>query len=421
VTRPKWKDPNLMLVLLTVLSLVVLGVPLLLILAWINRFLRLFPPRPVPCSAAELPRALVVLAIRGADPSLAHCLDGLLNQDYPRFDIRIVIDSAEDPAWQVVRRALAGRRQINVDVCTLEDRQATCSLKLSALVQALRDLDDACEVVVLIDADVIPHREWLRDLVAPLANPRVGATTGVRWYVPEGTRWGTLVRHLWNTTAAVVMHALRIPWGGSLAFRADVLRNSDTLDRWSLSLFEDTGFQRVIRSLGLRLRVVPAATMINRESTDLGSCFRFIRRQLLNTRLYHPRWPVIFVHGLAFTLSPLLALGVLTAALLLGHWTEAALLAGGLGVAAALLAAALVRLERQVRGPDVPLPSPKTVAAIPLALGVYLAGLLWAALMRRVDWRGITYEFRGPWDVRLVDYQPYRPAGASADRTASLI
>jgi hypothetical protein len=58
---------------------------------------------------------------------------------------------------------------------------------------------------------------------------------------------------------------------------------------------------------------------------------------------------------------------------------------------------------------------------VPLAHLVYLASLVSAALLRKVDWRGITYEFRGPWDVRMVRYRPYEPAGKASGGSASLV
>src|SRR5262249_12282119 len=141
------------------------------------------------------PRVAVVLPVRGADPSLPACLDGLLRQDYPRYDVRVVVDSPTDPAWAAVRGALAAGHPADVRVSVLEERLPTCSLKLSALVQAVGGLDDSYPVVALVDADVVPHAGWLRDLVAPLRDPAVGAATGVRWFAPEGSGWGELVRY----------------------------------------------------------------------------------------------------------------------------------------------------------------------------------------------------------------------------------
>jgi cellulose synthase/poly-beta-1,6-N-acetylglucosamine synthase-like glycosyltransferase len=158
------------------------------------------------------------------------------------------------------------------------------------LLQAIGTLDKSCEVVALIDADVIPYETWLRDLVRPLMDPKVGATTGIRWFTAKTMTWGTLVRYVWNAAASVQMYALHIPWGGSLALRADVFRRSDLLQKWGVSLWEDTGSYRTIRELGLQLRFVPAATMINRETTDLRSCFKFIRRQMLLWLLGTGQW-----------------------------------------------------------------------------------------------------------------------------------
>ena len=47
----------------------------------------------------DCPKAAVVLCLRGTDPFLEDCLRAVLNQDYPQYEIRIVVDSRQDPAW----------------------------------------------------------------------------------------------------------------------------------------------------------------------------------------------------------------------------------------------------------------------------------------------------------------------------------
>jgi len=44
----------------------------------------------------QCPKAAVVLCLRGKDPFLADCLRALLTQDYPCFDVRIVVDANDD-------------------------------------------------------------------------------------------------------------------------------------------------------------------------------------------------------------------------------------------------------------------------------------------------------------------------------------
>lgn len=414
-----------MLITLTLVGLALLGAVLAPLLCWAVRFSALYPPpTSVTDDETDLPRVAVLLAVRGADPSLPACLEGLLTQNYPDYELRIIIDSRSDPAWEIVTATLAHYPAAAAHVEALAVRQ-TCSLKLSALVQALGGLDDSFGAVALIDADVVPHCDWLRDLVTPLSDPAVGATTGIRWYAPTAS-WGSRVRHLWNGAAVVVMLAFRIPWGGSLAFRTDAIGDAGLAERWGRRLFEDTDFARVIAERGRRLRFVPAATMLNRESTDLASAFRFIRRQLLNARLYHPSWPFVLVHGLGLSLAPLLALALFGIAFAFEEPAAALMLAAGLAVYAAGMGAALWWVERSVRRlaryREEPYPSLgwRTWAAVPLTQAVYLAGLCFACRARRVEWRGVTYEFRGPQDVRLVQYLPYQPATA-ADPGASLV
>lgn len=114
----------------------------------------------------------------------------------------------------------------------MRDRPETCSLKNASLIQAYRGLEPEVEVVATIDADCTPHRTQLRELVAPLVDPQVGAATGDRWYMPEDAAWGGLIRYLWNAAAVVPMYWHRIAWGGTLAMRADFVRGTITAIAW---------------------------------------------------------------------------------------------------------------------------------------------------------------------------------------------
>ena len=165
----------------------------------------------------------------------------------------------------------------------------------------------------------------------------------------EDSHLGIPPRYVWNAAASVQMNALHIPWGGSLALRADVFRRSDLLQKWGLSLWEDTGSYRTIRDLGLRLQFVPAATMINQETTDLRSCFRFIRRQMLNVRLYHESWPTILTHGISSALALTTTLLFAGIALAAGNGQAAALLLAGLVLYGVGLGLGLIWVECHIQ------------------------------------------------------------------------
>ena len=89
----------------------------------------LFQPKPVVLEDALCPKAAVLLSVRGNDPFLVDCMESLLRQDYPTFDIRIVVDHETDPAWSVIQDVVARNKPSNVTISVLGEKFGTCTLK----------------------------------------------------------------------------------------------------------------------------------------------------------------------------------------------------------------------------------------------------------------------------------------------------
>jgi len=367
-----------------------------------------------------LPKTLVVLPLRGADPSLPDCLRGIATQDYPNYRLRIVLDHRKDPAAAVVERVLADLAAEDVEVIVLSERHETCSLKCSAIHQATEDLDDDVEVVATIDADITPHRTWLRELVAPLENEKVGAAMGNRWYAATEGKLGSLVCYLWNAPVVVSMVFTGVPWGGSLAVRSSILRSTDLRQRWLKAGCEDIPLFNVLVRQRKRIHFVPTLMMVNRSECSLDACLRFINRQFVWTLLYHP---IAWWAGALLYIAA--ALGLATAcvlsiwAVVQGRWLEAIALAGGLVAYFAGQAILLSALERVVRGwlairgeSGCPL-SLRTFLTIPITQALTPLMFLRSLVSRRITWRGIEYEVRGAWKIRMLGYQPYASRSSS--------
>lgn len=364
------------------------------------------------------PKAAVVLCLRGTDPFLPATLEAVLELDYPDFELHVVVDDRGDPAWEVVQRVVKARRADHVHIMPLEDRLETCSLKCSSVVQAVSRLDESCEVVALLDADTIPHRTWLRELVQPLSDEHVGAATGNRWYMPEHPSLPALVRYVWNAAAAPQMWWYRIAWGGTLAVKTEVFRRGDLLDRWSNAFCEDTMLFRMLRRHGLQVAFVPTLMMINRESCDLGGFFRWVRRQLLTARLYHPGWWGVVLLGVSTTCWPMFALLLAAWSAATARWDVLAYALGGFALYECCMPLLLAPMERAVRRIARRREEPTSwtspgllwryLAAIPLTQAVYAAALGSALTLRSVDWRGVHYQIDGPFRIRLVEYHPFQ-------------
>ena len=366
----------------------------------------------------RLPKAAVLLSLRGTDPRLEDCLRALFRQNYPAYQTCIVVDSEADPAWAMVHRVAEETGARNKIIEPLCRRLGTCSLKCSALLQMTEDLDPSIEVVALIDGDVVPHPTWLRELVSPLVDKNVGATFGIPWFTPPRGQWGSVMRQVWWSLAAIVMALFGWTWGGTVALRTEVLHRSGLLERWSQAMSSDTPIHNAVTRLGLEIEWVPSLTMANLEECNLRHFFDQLARYLLVARLYLPLWPAICIVIVSLTITLGLAVGVLMMAALEGEGMAAAVAGAGIGSYLFVLMILLVLVDTQARrvlrrnGVDLPRLTVATLfklqLAIPAVHGLYFVGMMRAHFVRRVIWRGAQYAVEGRWKIRSLDAAPLR-------------
>ena len=383
----------------------------------------LVKPRAEHSSGGKWPKAAVMMSLRGADPQLSSSLQRILEQDYPSFKLHVVIDSLTDPAYAVVAEA-AALYPDRLDLAVLTQRRNTCGLQCSAFVQAYQRIDADAEIIVTVDGDLMPHRTWLKDLLAPLQDPSVGATFGNRWFTPTVPTYGGLVRYLWNAAAVVPMALLSIPWGGCFAMRRSAFDQSALADKWSKAIVHDAPVMNCLKELKLKIKFVPNLMMPIREQCSLGFCLDFIKRQMTWTRIYHAGWGSILVHALVTTLLWIAAIGMSVIGWLRSDWLTVELAGGSLlGYVAVMLVlvamlewAVRITLQRRLevtRWGDA-LTWLKLPIALVLAQGTHFVAVILANSIQSVTWRGVTYLLRGPWDIQLQTDRPFEPNSTDA-------
>ncbi|MDB9375826.1 glycosyltransferase [Nodularia sphaerocarpa] len=392
-------------------------------------YLRLSRPQNL-LADEQLPKTAVILCLRGADPYLPNCLEALLNQNYPEYDLKLIIDSQEDPAWQVVSDTINEQGASNVQVSPLRTIRHNCSLKCSSLLQAVSELDDSYQAIALVDADTIVHPNWLRELVSPLADAKVGATTGNRWFVPTDHYWGSLVRYIGNVSTVVQMYLFQVPWGGTLAIKTDVLRQTGLLDKWGQALGEDFMIHKILKEHGMRVKLVPSLIMLNREECEMLGLIESLKRLIFYSRLYHPRWLAMVGDAVSSILFPCVAILLFLLSLLDTQWDLAFLLFStyciytvGLLLVTLILELGVSPVIRSHGHPTTKLSVEtigKILIAIPLTQWVYGLALLSSLWMSTVKWRGIVYRVQNAWNVRLVEYHPYDLLDQPIDSKISL-
>jgi GT2 family glycosyltransferase len=353
------------------------------------------PPAVVP--DAQLPEVTLIVPCCGDEDGLEANLAALLDQPYPRFQLRFAVADPDDPALPVIERVRA--RHTGLSTLVVAGRSRGRGQKIHNLLAAL-DADSLAEVVVFADSDGRPEPGWLRRLVAGLRAPDVGVASSYRFYRPWPASFGTLLRSVWNLSVLTLLgdHDRNFAWGGSMAIRSEVFRDAGVRDAWRGALSDDYALTHAVRRAGLRVAFVPECLVGCEGAASTGAALSWAARQISITRVY---WPALFraaaVSSLCATgflmLAPVaggrLALGLLAAVLSLGC------LSGG------LRAMALARLAPQWRG-DVRRCFWAYVLLAPIAGLVTTYGVLRALASRRIEWRGTRYEMRSPHETLVL-------------------
>jgi cellulose synthase/poly-beta-1,6-N-acetylglucosamine synthase-like glycosyltransferase len=359
-----------------------------------------------------MPYASVVVPCRGVDQGLRENLSALFEQHYPAYEIIFVSDHEDDPALAVA--ADVSRRYADNDAVQartlVAGRADDTGQKVHNLRAAVHEISDASQVLVFVDTDARPRPDWLRALIAPLDDERVGATTGYRWFLPVRGGFSSRLRAVWNASIASALGAdgrRNFCWGGSTAIRRETFERLAVVERWRGTLSDDFTLTRVLNEAGLLIHFVPDCLTASLEDCGFRELFEFTTRQIKITRVYAPHlWTVVLVSNLLFVLvffgGLALALAravgggryewplALTCAIyLLGTWKAFFRLRA--------VALALERYHAQLRA-DVW----AHLLLWPLTSALYLYNALAALFSRRIRWRGITYELKSPHKTAII-------------------
>lgn len=376
--------------------------------------------RTVVEEVEEAPQVAVLLSLRGKDPWLEACLEGMARQVYRPFQLVVILDSPEDPAMAVIQKFRKQFPECPTEIQILQEHLTTCSLKCNSLIQAVNSLDASFEIVAFLDSDIIPHPHWLEELVRPFQDSQVDFTTGYRWFLPASGSCGSWVRYIWNVASYVHVYLHGILWGGSCAVRREVLERLNLAEAWKTALSDDVVMTEKARRERCRIAWVPADLMVSQEACTLAFAYRWCSRQMLMIRLYSP---VIWRRMMGMTLFVVLAQS-LSFFLIYQAWRYQNTTAwwgawGGLLFFWGMSLGMLLVLEKTARK-NVQMYQKvdswygffslfRLVWAVPLTIFSFSLGIFQAYFARTIQWRGIRYRiFSGkPVSIERLNYTPF--------------
>lgn len=360
---------------------------------------------------AELPPTSVVIPCKGDDGTLFDNLTSVVDQDHPDIEFVLVTATADDLAQEAFRRLIAAHPEKRIKSVVAGIPQH-CSQQNNNQVAGIAASDPRSHVIVIMDSDGQADKRFVAKLVTPLTDPKVGATTGYRWYDPRWHSLADVLRTAWNAGGYVFLinPQTRFVWGGAMAFRRTTYQQAGIAQIWSNALSDDHTLSHWVKKQGLELVFVPECIVISRQPDTMNSVIHWTNRQTLVTRFYNPAFWITaaIFHVLGNVLGWGLLLGGLLHLLIRGSevigWV--ALAAGAVWVAHLWVYALLMvgPLNRLLVPRGVELGSRRWLLVLVAPLASLLQGLnsINSCLTRRVRWAGITYQIDSPQRMHVV-------------------
>jgi GT2 family glycosyltransferase len=250
--------------------------------------------------AAPAPRVSLIVVCWNSADTLGRCLDQLLAQDYPDYEVIVVDDGSDDETLVVAESKLVhGDLQI-----VRSRRNRGCPHARNLGLSRANG-----EIVAFVDADGFAACDWLGEIVKAFAgDAAIGAVASTVFYdgdplVINGAG-GTVNRQGWAADlsmnepyerAQIASEAL-YPMGCGMAFRRTVVDAVGPFDDRMLNYYDDVDYGERVWRAGHRVVVAPEAWIDHGVGVGADSA----RKRLLCER---HRMRVVLKHAPTHTLT----------------------------------------------------------------------------------------------------------------------
>lgn len=361
-------------------------------------------------SQSHKPFATIIVPCRGVDPGLRENLSALFRLDYPRYELIFVYDDAADPAVAIIDEVIkAAGAKAPSSRLVIAPKARISSQKVENLREAVLHTGPESEIFVFVDSDARVAPDWLAALLAPLADPLVGATTGYRWFIAETGGLAAELRSSWNASIASALGPNRSSnfcWGGSTAIGRETFECLGIRDHWIGTLSDDFVVTRAISHAGLGIAFVPQALAATVEDCTLTELFEFTTRQMKITRVYMPRlWALTLIASslhVGVTVASIAAV-IFAARSALGIAAIAVIiLVTGLSSAKAYVRLRAVMLAMPERRGELRKQLLSQLTLWSVTPFIFLWNSLAALFSRRIRWRSTVYELKSPTETVII-------------------
>jgi ceramide glucosyltransferase len=349
-----------------------------------------------PASPSFAPPVSVLKPIYGLDRDTYENYASFCVQDYPEYEILFCVSDETDPALQVIRKLIQDFPDRGIRVL-IGSEPLGVSDKVNKLCRMAREAKH--EMVIVSDSDVRVDADYLRAVVAPFQDAKVGGVTCLYRGLTDNSLTADL-EAIGNSTdfAAGVLVAwlfgeVNFMLGATMAVRKAVLAEIGGFESMVDYFSDDYELGNRIAAKGHRVALIPHPVAIVYPRETLRDAFQHQLRWNLSIRFSRPAGHL----GLIFTQG--LPLAIL-----------AAICTPSLGWAAAVLAAYIIL--RRVSAWKIGVAGMKDANLRNkmelLLLRDAFAFVVWVTSFfpRQVLWRGKEFQVRGKRLVAVENRQP---------------
>lgn len=186
--------------------------------------------RPLhPPAVTKYPPVTLLKPLYGLEPNLEANLRSFFDQDYPDFEIIFGVRDLNDPALVIVRNLHQMYPAVKAKI--------VISGKPNRPNAKIYSLEKMCPIastpyLIISDSDVHVDGNYLREIVAPLLDQKVGLVTCLYRGVPTGGAWsfleamGMSVEMTSGVIVADMLEGMRFALGPTMAVRRDALEKA---------------------------------------------------------------------------------------------------------------------------------------------------------------------------------------------------
>jgi ceramide glucosyltransferase len=255
-----------------------------------------------------MPPASIVKPVRGLDFQAYENFASFCRLDYPEYEVLFAVSDANEQVCAVIEKLCNDFPSRSIRLITKVPLRGTND-KVNNLCQLIQDAK--YDLIVMSDSDVRVESDYLKQVIAPLADPEVGAVTAFYKSLSAGnlgSNLDALGMYMDSAPAALVARKvegkMKFAFGWTMATSKRHLAEIGGWEDMANCHSDDFELGKRIARCGHRVELMPKPVSMVFPKETLGEHFRRELRWSIGLRSVRPLgyWGLVFTHGLPWAL-----------------------------------------------------------------------------------------------------------------------